>query len=104
MSQCTLPGSIGKALTIGHWPSWRLNATTSLSEQSPRLPSDLCSIGGAQRADHHCSDSASIVPTVPAEEQCQLFALALNAAERQDSLINLLIEVQAGGTVDVCNW
>jgi hypothetical protein len=45
-----------------------------------------------------------IVPTMPAEEQCQLFALALNAAERQDSLINLLIEVQADGTVDVCNW
>jgi predicted nuclease of predicted toxin-antitoxin system len=45
-----------------------------------------------------------IVPTVPAEEQCRLFALALDSVERQDSLINLLVEVLADGTVDVRNW
>jgi hypothetical protein len=45
-----------------------------------------------------------IVPAVPAEEQCQLFDLALDVAERQDSLINLLIEVHADGTVEVRNW
>jgi predicted nuclease of predicted toxin-antitoxin system len=45
-----------------------------------------------------------IVPNVAAEEQCSLFGIALDAAERQESLINLLIEVHADGTVEVRNW
>ena len=45
-----------------------------------------------------------IVPTVAAEEQCRLFGIALDAAERRDNLVNLLIEVHADGTVDVHNW
>jgi hypothetical protein len=45
-----------------------------------------------------------IVPTVPTREQVRLFRLALHTAERQDSLINLLIEVHADGRVEVRNW
>ncbi len=45
-----------------------------------------------------------IVPAVPFEEQMRLFDLALDVAERQDSLINLLIEVHADGTAEVRNW
>ena len=45
-----------------------------------------------------------IVPTVPVREQRRLFGIALDVAERQDSLINLLIEMHADGTVDVRNW
>jgi hypothetical protein len=45
-----------------------------------------------------------IVPTAPAEEQCRLFDVALDTVERQDSLINLLIEVHPYGTEDVRNW
>jgi predicted nuclease of predicted toxin-antitoxin system len=41
------------------------------------------------------------MPTVPRHEQMRPFALALDVAEHQDSLINLLIEVQADGAVDV---
>jgi len=41
---------------------------------------------------------------VAAEEPMQLFNLALDVAERQDSLINLLIEVHVDGTVGVRNW
>jgi predicted nuclease of predicted toxin-antitoxin system len=41
-----------------------------------------------------------IVPTVSTADQMRLFAIALDAAERQDSLVNLLIEVQ----VEVRNW
>ena len=45
-----------------------------------------------------------IVPSVAAEEQCRLFGLALDVAERRDSLVNLLIEVHADGTVEVRDW
>jgi predicted nuclease of predicted toxin-antitoxin system len=45
-----------------------------------------------------------IVPSVGAEEQRRLFGLALDVAEKQDSLINLLIEIHADGTVEVRNW
>jgi predicted nuclease of predicted toxin-antitoxin system len=45
-----------------------------------------------------------IVPSVGAEEQRRLFGLALDVAEQQDSLINLLIEIHADGTVEVRNW
>jgi len=45
-----------------------------------------------------------IVPSVGAEEQRRLFGVALDVAERQGSLINLLIEVHADGTVEVRNW
>jgi hypothetical protein len=45
-----------------------------------------------------------IVPTVDREEQIRLFELALDAAEQRDSLVNLLIEVHADGTVDVRDW
>jgi hypothetical protein len=45
-----------------------------------------------------------VVPAVLRAEQCRLFALALDLAERQDALVNLLIEVHEDGTVDVRNW
>jgi predicted nuclease of predicted toxin-antitoxin system len=45
-----------------------------------------------------------IVPSVGAEEQRRLFGVALDAAEQQDSPVNLLIEVHADGTVKVRNW
>jgi predicted nuclease of predicted toxin-antitoxin system len=45
-----------------------------------------------------------IVPSVAAEEQCRLFVIALDTAEQQDSLVSLLIEVRADGTVDVRDW
>jgi predicted nuclease of predicted toxin-antitoxin system len=45
-----------------------------------------------------------IVPAVDLDEQCVLFRIALDTAELQDSLINLLIEVHADGTVEVRNW
>ena len=45
-----------------------------------------------------------IVPAVPVEEQCRLFGIALTVAERQESLINLLIEVHVDGSVEVHNW
>jgi predicted nuclease of predicted toxin-antitoxin system len=45
-----------------------------------------------------------IVPSVPYDEQCRLFELALDAAAQQNSLINLVIEVHADSTVDVRNW
>jgi predicted nuclease of predicted toxin-antitoxin system len=45
-----------------------------------------------------------IVPTVSTGEQTRLFGIALDTAEQQDSLVNLLIEVHADATVDVRNW
>jgi predicted nuclease of predicted toxin-antitoxin system len=45
-----------------------------------------------------------IVPAVVRREQMRLFDLAIDVAERQDSLINLLIEVHADGSVEVQNW
>jgi hypothetical protein len=45
-----------------------------------------------------------IVPAVDLDEQCVLFRIALDTAERQDTLLNLLIEVHADGTVDVRDW
>ncbi len=45
-----------------------------------------------------------IVPQVDQDEQRRPFGLALDAAEQQDSLVNLLIEVHADGSVDVRNW
>jgi predicted nuclease of predicted toxin-antitoxin system len=45
-----------------------------------------------------------IVPAVDLDEQCVLFRTALDTAERQDSLVNLLIEVHADGSVDVRDW
>ena len=45
-----------------------------------------------------------IVPSVRYDEQCRLFDLALDAAARQNSLINLFIEVHRDGTVDVRDW
>ncbi|PPQ35126.1 DUF5615 family PIN-like protein [Rhodopila globiformis] len=45
-----------------------------------------------------------IVPTVAADEQCRLSGLALDTVECQDSLINLLVEVRADGSVEVRNW
>jgi len=45
-----------------------------------------------------------IMPTVPRNEQMRLFSVALDLAEREDSLINLLIEVHADGRMDVRNW
>jgi predicted nuclease of predicted toxin-antitoxin system len=44
------------------------------------------------------------MPAVQRNEQMRLFSLALDVAEREDSLINPLIEVHAGGRVDVRNW
>jgi hypothetical protein len=45
-----------------------------------------------------------IVPNAGRAEQIRLFELALDAAERQESLVNLLIEVHADRTVEVRNW
>jgi predicted nuclease of predicted toxin-antitoxin system len=45
-----------------------------------------------------------VVPAVLRREQRRLFGIALDAAEQQDSLVNLLIEVHADGTVDVSDW
>jgi hypothetical protein len=46
-----------------------------------------------------------IVPNVGgATEQCRLFGMLLEAAEQQDSLINVLLEVHADGTVEVRAW
>lgn len=45
-----------------------------------------------------------IVPRVRRDTQCRLFGLALDVAEQQDSLVNLLIEVHADGTVDMRSW
>jgi predicted nuclease of predicted toxin-antitoxin system len=45
-----------------------------------------------------------IVPAALRAEQRRLFGIALDTAEQQDSLINLLIEVHADGTVDVRDW
>lgn len=45
-----------------------------------------------------------IVPAVRRREQRRLFGLALDVAEQQDSLVNLLIEVHANGEVEVRNW
>jgi hypothetical protein len=45
-----------------------------------------------------------IVPRVRRPEQVRLFELALDSAARQDSLVNMLIEVHADGTVEVRNW
>jgi predicted nuclease of predicted toxin-antitoxin system len=45
-----------------------------------------------------------IVPAVLRAAQRRLFEIALDTAERQDSLINLLIEVHADGSVDVSDW
>ena len=45
-----------------------------------------------------------IVPAVLRAAQRRLFEIALDTAERQDSLINLLIEVHADGRVDVSDW
>ncbi len=45
-----------------------------------------------------------IVPRVRRAAQCRLFGLALDVAVRHDSLVNLLIEVHADGSVEVRNW
>ncbi len=45
-----------------------------------------------------------VVPAVLRHEQRRLFGIALDVAEQQDSLVNLLIEVHADGTVDVSDW
>ena len=45
-----------------------------------------------------------IVPAVLRAEQIRLFELALDAAEQQDSLIDLLTEAHADGSVEVRNW
>ena len=45
-----------------------------------------------------------IVPAVLRAAQRRLFEIALDTAEQQDSLINLLIEVHADGRVDVSDW
>jgi predicted nuclease of predicted toxin-antitoxin system len=45
-----------------------------------------------------------IVPAVPRNEQRRLFGIALDVAEQQDSLVNLLIEVHADGMVEVRDW
>jgi hypothetical protein len=42
-----------------------------------------------------------IVPTVSTAERVRLFGIALDVAELQDRLLNLLIEVHADGSVDV---
>jgi hypothetical protein len=56
-----------------------------------------------QRSEVH-NGLIVIVPRVRRAVQCRLFGLALDAAERQPSLVNLLIEVQADGTVEVRDW
>jgi hypothetical protein len=43
-------------------------------------------------------------PAVVTQEQRRLFNLPVDTAERQDSLVTLLIEVHADGTVDVRDW
>jgi hypothetical protein len=45
-----------------------------------------------------------VVPSVDAPAREALFERAFGTAEMEDSLINLLIEVRADGTVDVRNW
>src|SRR5690348_15520659 len=45
-----------------------------------------------------------IMPAVPRHEQMRLFAMTLDVAEHQNSLINLLIEVRADRVVEVRNW
>ncbi len=45
-----------------------------------------------------------IVPKVLRAEQMRLFGIALDVAEQQETLVNLLIEVHADGTVEVRNW
>ena len=45
-----------------------------------------------------------IVPKVLRAEQMRLFGIALDVAERQANLVNLLIEVHADGTVEVRDW
>ncbi len=45
-----------------------------------------------------------IVPAALRAEQRRLFGIALDAADRLDSLINMLIEVHADGSVDIRNW
>lgn len=45
-----------------------------------------------------------IVPKVLRTEQIRLFGFALDVAEQQETLVNLLIEIHADGTVEVRNW
>ncbi len=45
-----------------------------------------------------------IVPAVLRAEQCRLFEIALDLAEQQGSLVNLVIEVHTDGTAEVRNW
>ena len=51
-----------------------------------------------------CTTPIIIVPAVVRKQQMRLFDLALDVAERQDSLINLLIEVHVDGSVEAQNW
>ncbi|HUN41737.1 MAG TPA: hypothetical protein VMU81_15745 [Acetobacteraceae bacterium] len=44
------------------------------------------------------------MPAVLIEERVRLFGLALEAAEREETLVNMLIEAHADGTVEVGNW
>jgi hypothetical protein len=41
---------------------------------------------------------------VSSNEQVRLFEVALDIAGQQDSLVNVVIEVSADGTVEVRNW
>jgi hypothetical protein len=45
-----------------------------------------------------------LVPNVARADQIRLFNLALDAAERLESLINQVIEVHADGTVELRGW
>jgi predicted nuclease of predicted toxin-antitoxin system len=45
-----------------------------------------------------------LVPKTVRSEQIRLFNLALDAAEREDNLINRVIEVNADGSVTVRKW
>ena len=45
-----------------------------------------------------------IVPTVSTDEQTRLFEVALDIADQQDTLINLLIAVHIDGSTEVRNW
>jgi hypothetical protein len=45
-----------------------------------------------------------ILPSVDRDEQVELFKLALDVAERLDTTINKLIEVDAEGHVSTVDW
>jgi hypothetical protein len=44
------------------------------------------------------------VPAVSLARQCEIFSIALDMAETQTTLINLLIEVHEDGTAETRNW